>query len=304
MRRSKKYMWKLYTLVFRPPIPAQNEFHIHSIAGDLNGSRTRHIHNFRYWCCRLIKTSFGPTGHHHHWSNPLPHVSTIPSASATFIVHPVSCVLWGCSAPAAILPWSPQLCRNGRLSVLSSIFNIQTEKSMVGGGQQSCCFLSNIPLWKRKCETVCCCDATASSFIAKVRGKVFAHFHTVAIKHHSSLRNWLVGLPGRILCEQSPSCKKNMSMLFTFPFACLALFCLDEFGSFHQEDCCFVPGSPVITMDKKCASSEVIWQSSLQTFTHCCFWLAPRNHIWPDTRPQIQGRKNLHVHLAAWNFVC
>jgi hypothetical protein len=34
---------------------------------------------------------------------------------------------------------------------------------------------------------VLCHDATASSFVAKVRGKVFAHFFAVAVKHHSSI---------------------------------------------------------------------------------------------------------------------
>jgi hypothetical protein len=29
------------------------------------------------------------------------------------------------------------------------------------------------------------CDATASFFVAKVWGKIFAHFHLVTIKHHS-----------------------------------------------------------------------------------------------------------------------
>jgi hypothetical protein len=48
------------------------------------------------------------------------------------------------------------------------------------------------------------CGATATSFVAKVRGKVIAHFHIVTVKRHSSMRNWLFGLPGRILCEQSP----------------------------------------------------------------------------------------------------
>jgi hypothetical protein len=37
-------------------------------------------------------------------------------------------------------------------------------------------------LVKRKCETVRCPDATASSFVAKVPGEVFAHFHAVAVK--------------------------------------------------------------------------------------------------------------------------
>jgi hypothetical protein len=54
-------------------------------------------------------------------------------------------------------------------------------------------------LWKRKCETVRCCDATASSFVTKVRGEVFAHFHTPAVKSYNSMWNWLFCLPGRIL---------------------------------------------------------------------------------------------------------
>jgi hypothetical protein len=32
-------------------------------------------------------------------------------------------------------------------------------------------------------------DATASSFVAKVQGEIFAHFHAVAEKHLSSTRN-------------------------------------------------------------------------------------------------------------------
>jgi hypothetical protein len=43
-------------------------------------------------------------------------------------------------------------------------------------------FWSKIPWSRRKQEMVCCHDATASSFVAKVWGEVFAHFHSVAIK--------------------------------------------------------------------------------------------------------------------------
>jgi hypothetical protein len=32
------------------------------------------------------------------------------------------------------------------------------------------------------------CDATATSFVAKVRSEVFAHFQAVAVRH-SSMRN-------------------------------------------------------------------------------------------------------------------
>jgi hypothetical protein len=34
---------------------------------------------------------------------------------------------------------------------------------------------------------VCCRDATAISFVTKVWGEVFAHFHAVAVKRHSSM---------------------------------------------------------------------------------------------------------------------
>jgi hypothetical protein len=53
-------------------------------------------------------------------------------------------------------------------------------------------------------EMVRCCDATASPFVAKVQGEVLEHFHAVTVKCHSNMWNWLLGLLGRILCEQSP----------------------------------------------------------------------------------------------------
>jgi hypothetical protein len=131
-------------------------------------------------------------------------------------MHPGSRVL--CSASPAILPRLSQLCQNGRLSILSSIG--KSEKSMVGWGRQSYYFWSKIPWLKRKCTTVRCRNAAASSFVFKVRAEVFARIHAVAIKRHSSMRNWLFGLPGRILCKQSPSCQRKLcacSLLFFSP---------------------------------------------------------------------------------------
>jgi hypothetical protein len=46
-------------------------------------------------------------------------------------------------------------------------------------------------------------------FGAKVRREVFAHFYTATIKHHSSMWNCPFGLPGRILCDQSPWCERK-----------------------------------------------------------------------------------------------
>jgi hypothetical protein len=57
------------------------------------------------------------------------------------------------------------------------------------------------------------CHAIASSFVAKVRGEVFARFHPVAVKH-SRMRNWLFGLPGRIICEQSSWCRRKLWVRF------------------------------------------------------------------------------------------
>jgi hypothetical protein len=42
---------------------------------------------------------------------------------------------------------------------------------------------------RKKFEMVCSHDATASSFVAKVQGEVIAHFHSMGIKHHSSMQN-------------------------------------------------------------------------------------------------------------------
>jgi hypothetical protein len=57
-------------------------------------------------------------------------------------------------------------------------------------GACSCVEFDNkIPWWKRKREMVHCHDATAISFVARVRLKAFAHFHAVIAKDHSSMRN-------------------------------------------------------------------------------------------------------------------
>jgi hypothetical protein len=114
-------------------------------------------------------------------------------------MQPRSRVLRGCSASPALLPRSPQLCQNGDISVLSSLW--ETEESRVPW--TTVVLVKKNPWWERKYETVHCSDATARSFVTNVRGEVFSHFHVVAVKRHSSMRNWLFGLPGRILSEQS-----------------------------------------------------------------------------------------------------
>jgi hypothetical protein len=70
-------------------------------------------------------------------------------------------------------------------------------------------FGQQFPVEKKKDEMVRCHDATASCFVAKVLGEVFAHFYAVAVKGHSSMRNSLFGLAGRIPYEQSSCCQRT-----------------------------------------------------------------------------------------------
>jgi hypothetical protein len=94
-------------------------------------------------------------------------------------MEPENHVLWGCSALPTILPRSHQLCQNGSLSVLSSIG--ETE-NYFGRGRQTCCLRQKF---------------------TKFRGEIISYFLAVALIRHCSMRNWLFGLSGRILCEHS-----------------------------------------------------------------------------------------------------
>jgi hypothetical protein len=63
------------------------------------------------------------------------------------------------------------------------------------------------------------CVAATSSFVAKVRGELWAHFQAVAVKRHSSMRNWL-------------DVNENDDNALDFA--------VSEFALFHWEDFCFV----------------------------------------------------------------
>jgi hypothetical protein len=158
-------------------------------------------------------------------------------------------------------------------------------------------FWSKISWGKRKCETVRCRDATASSFVA--RGEVFEHFHRLAVKHHSSMRNRLFGLPGRILYEHWTWCQRKWwASSWLFFFTSLAFFGLGEFG---------FPCTAHAFFPERLSNHR---QGLRYTFSEICtkFCAVPlsdpsRNRIRPDTRLQLTEVKNQHFHLATWNFV-
>jgi hypothetical protein len=93
-------------------------------------------------------------------------------------MHPGSHIPWGCRLQFCLddLNWS-----KGSLSVLSSIG--ETEKMREGGW--GLMFLARNSQVKKKCEMVGGCDATASSFVVKVRREVLANVHAVTVKCHS-----------------------------------------------------------------------------------------------------------------------
>jgi hypothetical protein len=116
------------------------------------------------------------------------------------VLLPFLNVSWkSCSVPPAILTQLPQLYQNGGLSVLSSIGKM--EKSGVGE-DKSCFWSKKIPWCNRKSETASCCDAIASSLSPKFEVKA-SHIFSLH-KTSQYYAELIVGLPGRIRCEQMP----------------------------------------------------------------------------------------------------
>jgi hypothetical protein len=79
-------------------------------------------------------------------------------------------------------------------------------------------------------------------FVAKVWGEVFSHFHAVAGKGHSSMRNWLFGLQGRCqrkwlacswLCSSPVSVSVSLGLPFKHPSTAHAFF-LERLSSHCQ----------------------------------------------------------------------
>jgi hypothetical protein len=78
---------------------------------------------------------------------------------------------------------------------------------------------------------VCCCDVTASSFVAKILGEVFTHFHAGAVKV-------------TVVCEiDCLTCQDKFFMSSHINVTCIASFGLDEAGPFHHDGFYFASGS-------------------------------------------------------------
>jgi hypothetical protein len=129
--------------------------------------------------------------------------------------------------------------------------------------------------------------ATARSFVAEVRDKVFAHFH--AVKRHSSLQNCLFGLPGWILCEQSPWVKENDENALDFALQQPRLFRLVStrvsvafFRDLHEIGCCSFVGFIA-------KSHQARFKTIASCYYDCCTdgSASPGNHGYPQSPPSV-----------------
>jgi hypothetical protein len=85
----------------------------------------------------------------------------------------IKCILEVVSVKVFINACDSASCQNGGFSVLSSMG--ETEKlGWVERDSHVVFFFAKNFLVKKECDTVRCRDAAASSFVAKVRGQVFA----------------------------------------------------------------------------------------------------------------------------------
>jgi hypothetical protein len=81
--------------------------------------------------------------------------------------------------------------------------------------------LKRIPGGKKKCQTMRCRDATASSFVAKVLSEVFAHFHAVALKVTLNYI-YLLACQGEFFVKIPFISKEIYSMVLAVVLMCLA----------------------------------------------------------------------------------
>jgi uncharacterized short protein YbdD (DUF466 family) len=117
------------------------------------------------------------------------------------------------------------------------------------------------------------------------------------------MRNRLFGLPGRILCEQLPCCKKKtlMSMLLTFLFTYLAFLGLPWNDHPIQTPCTAHAFFP------ECLRNRC--QGLCRTFSDICtkFDAGPLsvsswNSTRADTRFQVEGRRKSTSSPSCLNF--
>jgi hypothetical protein len=219
------------------------------------------FHNSRDCCCHLGK-NFGPTGHHHTRNSPLPRVGAVPNASAIFQMHAPwkSCSVrvfraaWDFASITSIVSkWWPSVLSQSVKQRKGDDSHVVTGQTFPkeNGSMVRCVVMVQMPV----------------IFPTESSGRNLCTFLRSCRKCHSCMRNWLTGLPGRILLWTiSLLSKKMISMLLTLYFICLACFRLSRQGS------CSLLRTLVYTLPGCCTFSELFFSRNLTLFVflaHC-----------------------------------
>jgi hypothetical protein len=136
----------------------------------------------------------------------------------------------------------------------------------------------------------------------KFGGEVFSYFHAVAVEGQSSMRNWLFGLPGRILCEQSPWSQRKWwacSWRFSSP---VSPFSVSESSGFPCTVLTFsLERSSNHCQGFRCTFSEICTKPD----AHSLLFLSnlSRNRIRPEAWLYTKGRKKLAHQTSCVKFV-
>jgi hypothetical protein len=119
---------------------------------------------------------------------------------------------------------------------------------------------------------------------------VFAHFHAVALERHSSMKNWMFGLPGRILSDMKENDEHvldfglHLSRLFRFRRVRLMLSYLNACLITVRVSVALFPRSAQNLMLFLCQIHRVIASGQIH-----------------DSKQKVV--KDKHFHQDVWNFV-
>jgi hypothetical protein len=144
-----------------------------------------------------------------------------------------------------------------------------------------------------------CGDAKASSFISKVWGEVFAHFDVVAIKFTLVCGIHCLACRAEFFAKKSPWSQRKLWACSWLCSSHVSPFSVSVSLGFQRPAHASSPNACLII-----ASVSITFLSEICTrFVAHSLWGPSRNRIRPDTRLQMKGRKNQHVHSAVWNYV-
>jgi hypothetical protein len=132
-----------------------------------------------------------------------------------------------------------------------------------------------------------CCDATASSYVAKVRGEVFARFHAPTKKVTVVCKIDCLACQDKFFVSNLLDVKENDERGLDFALHQSSLFFffgLSEFGLFHWE--LILSSLSSCQLISRVSVSQNLMDPS-------------QNRMRPDTRLKIKGRKNRHIHQSA-----